>query len=372
MTVLIIGLAVFIIILLVILIIAIPRRNVEKQETPYQEALIALLDGRRTDAIKLLRETVMKDTSNIDAYIRLGILIRESGDIEKASHIHQSLTARPALSRKDEIRIYRELVIDYNEDGRQEKSIALLKELVRLAKNKLPYLRELLAFLVRKGRADEIAELLKAQSKLLKNKQELAAWYVELARIYFLEGNEKKADTALKQALKLVKNHPYAILLQAKQLAEKGRYDEAKPLLDKFIKLYPQAIENVMDLLEQVYFNVKLYDKISNIYEKIIRNYPDKREVRLRLADLRAKEGESDEAVSLIDDVLIEAPGDLQFLLKRAQLKINEKAYDEAKQTFEKIEETLIALPRICPECGNELGDNPWFCTGCGSMTFDL
>jgi tetratricopeptide (TPR) repeat protein len=151
---------------IVILAVVLSRRPGGPAADNYQEALRALLDGRETEAIKRLRDTVMKDTDNVDAYIRLGRLIRQRGDAEKAAHIHQSLTVRPALKRSEELVIYEE----------------------RLSSDKLPHLRRLLAMLLSRKRSDEAAEILKQHKKLFSDRKEAAAWHAELARLQWEKG----------------------------------------------------------------------------------------------------------------------------------------------------------------------------------------
>lgn len=367
MTVFWIILVAVVIIGIVILIVALIRRPSEPLADNYQEALRALLDGRETEAIKRLRDTVMKDTNNVDAYIRLGRLIRERGDAEKAANIHQSLTVRPALKRSEELVIYEELVEDYLAMDRVEKSIGLSKELIRLSSNKLPYLRRLLAMLFSRNRTDEAAETLSRYKKLFSDKKAGAAWYAELARLWWAKGEDEKAQDTIRQAQKLAKNHPYVFIVQIKQLVDSNQKSKARSLIEKFIKLYPEYAEKVLDLAEQVYFALGTYQKVVPLYEGLLERFPDKHDIRLRLARLKAKEGEYDAALDLINEVLVKCPGDVGLLLERTKLLLDQKKWEAAKESFDKLSEQLVLMPAICASCGHQLEATAWFCTNCGA-----
>lgn len=362
---LVVAIAAVLVIILVAMVISRPRAK--KKDANYQDALRALLDGRETDALRCLRDTVMKDTDNVDAYIRMGRLIRLRGNPEKAAQIHQSLTARSNLKREEELAIFTELVDDYVDIGRNEKAGALLKELVRVAKNKLPYLRRLLALLVSQGHTHESYDELSRHVRLFNNKSEAAAWFAEIARLEIAKGGELAAD-ALKRAQRLDRNHPYLIGVQVSHLIKAGEKAKARSLLEKFLKLYPERAENVADTVEQVYFDLGIYDKIAGLYENLLKRYPDKREIRLRLVDLRAKEGDVKGALELIGQVLVDDPGDIGFMVERARLSLASKDIDAARDSIDKLKELLVLMPPICPECGELLEQDCWFCTGCGSM----
>ncbi len=366
MTVFWIILGAFIVLAIIILVLALSRRRSEPVTDDYQQALRALLDGREIEAMRRLRDTVMKDTDNVDAYVRLGRLIRERGDAEKAAHIHQSLTVRPALKRSEELIIYEELIADYLAMDRVEKSIGLLKELIRLSGQKLHYLRQLLAMLLGRKRTDEVADALKQHKKILSENKEAAAWYAELARLQWEGGEDAKAAENLKQAQKLSKNHPYAFIVQIRHFLDAGENSRARSLIDKFIKLHPQYAEKILDLVEQVYFNLGSYERVVPLYEGLLKRFPDSYQIRLRLAGLKAKEGAPDAALALINEALTESPDDVMLLLQQVRFLLEQKKYTEATESFEKLSGQLVFMPAICAECGSHLDRAAWFCPACG------
>lgn len=102
--------------------------------TPYAEGLRAQLDGDRAKAIQKLREVVAADTSNVDAYLRLGTLFAESGDTLRAIKVHRSLTFRADLTTGQKIEVYRSLAEDYIKQGEPPRALEMLELLLSLSK----------------------------------------------------------------------------------------------------------------------------------------------------------------------------------------------------------------------------------------------
>jgi len=332
----------------------------------YLDGLRALLDGDEVTAARELRDTVMADTDNIDAYIRLGRLMRAKGDAERAAQIHQSLTARPSLSKKDEQRIYEEVLEDYLMLGRTEKSIALLREMVGLSPSRIDHLRRLLSLLASLGRTHEIIEVLKQYRKVFKDKDEPAVWFAHVARL--LVDKDEEAEDALRQAQKVSKNHPYILVVQAESLIRKEQWGKARAILDRFIKLYPQHAEHVLDMLEKTYFEEGAYAKLEPLYENLNERYPSKHEVMLRLVKLYLKQGETDNALEMINDGLGENPSDAVLLMELVRLKLAQQDLSGIEEAFDHVEQILFVIPNLCAECGSELEPAAWICPSCGSV----
>ena len=66
------------------------RKRVD-EETADQKGLDALIAGHRDDALKHLARAVREDSRNVDAYIKLGSLLRERGQVRQAIQAHREL-----------------------------------------------------------------------------------------------------------------------------------------------------------------------------------------------------------------------------------------------------------------------------------------
>jgi len=113
------------VILLMILGTIIGRRKSEtKPKTPlYTQALNHILQGEYSTAVKELKSIIEKDTNHIDAYIKLGNILRKTGKIKPAVKVHQALLYRQDINKLQKLEIMRNLVLDYID--LDEKGIAL-------------------------------------------------------------------------------------------------------------------------------------------------------------------------------------------------------------------------------------------------------
>ncbi|MEW5994737.1 MAG: tetratricopeptide repeat protein, partial [Candidatus Zixiibacteriota bacterium] len=68
------------------------RREKKPLSSLYVEALRDLLDGKRVAAFSKLRQVVTEDSNNLDAYLRLGQILRENKKPDRALQVHRDLT----------------------------------------------------------------------------------------------------------------------------------------------------------------------------------------------------------------------------------------------------------------------------------------
>jgi tetratricopeptide (TPR) repeat protein len=89
------------------------HRRTRTPRDAYTLGLSALIGGDRREALRHLRDAVQGDSDNIDAYLRLGDLLRESGSVDKALAVHRDLTVRPRIPESDRVLILESLTRDY-------------------------------------------------------------------------------------------------------------------------------------------------------------------------------------------------------------------------------------------------------------------
>jgi tol-pal system protein YbgF len=69
---------------------------------------------------------------------------------------------------------------------------------------------------------------------------------------------------------------PEALYAKAEQLFDKGEYEDAREVLQSFLKQYPKSktAGSAQFLLGEIYFHEKWYEKAILEYQKVIENYP--------------------------------------------------------------------------------------------------
>jgi lipopolysaccharide biosynthesis regulator YciM len=81
-----------------------------------------------------LRETVSADSSNVDAYLRLGTLFAETNDLAKAIKIHRLLTFRADLTGAQKVEVYRALADDYLKTADNARALEAIEHILSLTK----------------------------------------------------------------------------------------------------------------------------------------------------------------------------------------------------------------------------------------------
>jgi lipopolysaccharide biosynthesis regulator YciM len=110
------------------------ERTREAPVSPYTEGLRALLEKDPIRAMHKLRETVNADSSNVDAYLRLGTLFAETNDLPKAIKIHRLLTFRADLTGAQKVEVYRALAEDYLKAADNARALEALEHILTLSK----------------------------------------------------------------------------------------------------------------------------------------------------------------------------------------------------------------------------------------------
>ena len=98
----------------------------------YSEGLDMMINGMQRSAYNNFKKIVDMDTNNIKAYLRLGQVLRESGNATNALKIHKGLTIRQNLSFYDKLELYKNISLDYFDLGEMEKAIEQASKLLKL------------------------------------------------------------------------------------------------------------------------------------------------------------------------------------------------------------------------------------------------
>jgi len=266
----------------------------------YVEGLQLALDNRIPEAIARLKEAVRLDTNNVDAYIRLGDLFMQQGEIDRAIRIHENLALRRNLEPRDEKRIYQALVRDYLRTDRKVKATSILEELVHLDKADLSSREQLLKLYVETGSWEKCEALLKDITRTPQNRRQAARLYTEFGRAYG-KVNAKVALGCFNTALRLDSSSVEArVYLGDHQLAE-GDTEAAIRTWNELLNLAPEKNALVRERLERAYYEVGRYDDIIPLYEKLLRRMPDDAGLAVELAEIYAKKEDVESATRMLE-----------------------------------------------------------------------
>ncbi len=254
---------------------------------PEAQSLAAAVLAKKGDndaAIVIASKVVDKDPAQVDAVALLAGLRAASGDVHAAEQV---------LSRGIEA---------------SPRSVELRQALIALyaGRNELEKAEQ------------QYTELVRIDPDSLDNR-------VGLARVQAARGDLPKAEATLRQAIEAKPDEDSRYLLLADFIGSRKGVAEAEQYLIEGIKSRPKAYV-LQFSLATLYRNAGKTDQAEQVDRRIIeadRIGPDGIRARAELAESRLRRGHSDEAATLIAEVLKDNPRDNQALMLRGQLALD-------------------------------------------------
>jgi lipopolysaccharide biosynthesis regulator YciM len=310
------------------------------EPTMYVEALRNLLDGKQESAFTKLRQVVAEDANNIDAYLRLGHLLREHNRADRALQVHKDLTLRYGLTRADKVAILRELASDYLALNDLVTADAALKELTSLdPDNHWGYVTRL-RLQEKAGQWEEAYEtavqLLKLEGN--KSKTPLARYKCQQGEQLYKAREYHKARIAYKEAIGLDPTFVPAYLAVGDSYREEERFEDAVNFWVKLIEAVPEQAHVVIDRLKNALFTLGRFGEIVEICHAILEHSPKNLEARRALAEFHVKKGDLDAAEEMLASILDEQPEDPFAIVELVRIYLeqgDQKRLHELRRTLE-------------------------------------
>ncbi len=349
------------------------RKTTEKKNS-YLEALELLADGDYRRAIQKFKESVKENTENIEAYLRLGDLLREKGLAKNALKIHKDLTFRSGLEKDFRMRVHRSLMLDYEAIGDLENTIISAKTILD---NNGIFTKEAATKLINcLEKQEKWDEAYHACKKYFKNiplhMTKKMALYLVFQGLDLLEREEnREARIKFKEALKVDPECSPAYYYMGKSYFEENRLQEAIEQWTKMCKKIPKQAYIAFDDLERAWFELGNFSEAEKLYNSLLASDGKNVKAALALVEIYDKKGEYDRALEIlnrlennnVEDPLL--PGyRIQVLYDKGQYKV---AANYAIN-FLKKKNLLGNNKYICQEC-HYISEEPlWICPQCKSI----
>lgn len=362
----------FLLILLIVLFLV--KRARRAKISPYEEALISLIDGDEKTAMKRFQEAVFENSDNVEAYIRLAELLRKRKEPLKALQIHKYLLARRGLTKKTRNRILFQTASDYVALEAFQKAIDSLKQLIKIDPQSERNYRLLLSSYERSGLWHEAMDLFRRMAKLFGyGEEKLILYEVFAAREAHKAGNTDMAMKLLNRVLKAnPRNMPAHLYLADMQYA-KGNIDAAIDSYKKLVEISPSHAYLMFPQLTKAYYDKGEYQKVESIYKSILERIPDDTRTIAALADLHLKMGRYHDAHEFLRGVLENAPDSIVLNLLLLLTRMEEEKSDSAP-VLRNILQTMQKKSIFrCGECGAVSNEYDIRCASCGEWeTYSL
>jgi lipopolysaccharide biosynthesis regulator YciM len=343
-----------------------------RAETPYQRGLHALLAGRRDEALEAFADTVQQDSSNIDAYIHLGNLLRERGEAERALELHKKLIARASRTAAQDRAVREALVLDWIAVGRPAEAVEqalAIRERERKNGNGLPLLLQAYEAGGEWDRAYEVRVEL-ARAKGDRDPAALARYRSAVGEIHLRHERLDEAMRHFKAALKLDRDHPVALLRLGDIFYETNHPERAMSLWKGLAAAHPTLAHLVLERLEVSYFERGRFGEMAQLYEEMLQRNPRDARVLLALARMHVKRDDLPEAARAAREALEWDPSSLETRLLLVDIHRRTGDPGRALSEVDALSRHLAGVgPAACPRCG-ERAEEYWSrCPTCLAWT---
>jgi len=324
----------------------------------YVEGLKLLLDGKKKEAAIKLKQAVDEDTNNIDAYIRLGDILLEEGDIARALRIHESLALRRNLKPAEERQIYQTLVRDYLKTDRKVKAIPLLEELIRLDRNDIDSREKLLELYIENASWDKCEQL--ARNIGREDPKRIGQIYASLGYAYG-KIDPRKGQHWLEEALKLNPKSILARTLLGDLLLAQNEIENAVKVWKEVLNIAPEKNHIIRERLEQALYELGRYEEATQIYRQLLQRVPEDVGLAIALSEIYAKKEDTKAAIALLEKRNSEANANValaKLLLQEGQVHRAQTLLEDAVRKMKlkthpcrKCNTTILTTELRCPYC---------------------
>lgn len=345
------------------------RRRKGGGRSPYVRGLASLVDGDYNSALSALREAVREQPQDVEPYLRLGDVLRETGEVKRATQIHRELTVRPSMAKQTLGRVFLSLARDYVKAHRFERAAATYEQVRVLEPHNEIAMNELLEVYEQMREWDKAYLLRRDLSKIKKvdDTRFLALYKAYVGKSYIDAKDLKKAEASLKDALKIDSECAAAYLYLGDVYYDTGSIDNAISSWRRIVTLFPAIAYVTFKRLEKAFYEKGRFEKIVDLYNDVLdRNAGDVRTL-MTLANIHRKKGNLDDALRLCQTALEFDPGARRVKQALARLYYEKgdteqslKAMVEAFNGFSSDEDHFM-----CSNCNYRSNEVLWRCPRC-------
>jgi lipopolysaccharide biosynthesis regulator YciM len=347
------------------------RRRTHKQaadESAYQKGLDALIAGHHDDALKHLARAVREDSRNVDAYIKLGALLRERGQVKQAIQAHRELLVKRRLPTAIRSEIIKNLALDLAEGGRWGEVVEQIRSLPRGERGD----RRMLT-LARDAyeTVGDFERALTAHREMLKSgvagEPSAGVYRAHVAMLALQRGDSVRAKTELTAAMQEDKGAVLGNLYLGDIAAQAGDLERASAHWMALVTERPDCAYLAFERLEKAYFELGDFGRMLRVYEDVVTRAPSSVHAYCGLSRMQERKGDIDEAVGTAREA-IKHEGDT-FIGHRQLIDVlvRNQRFEEAALAAQTLLKRPpdVGAPTNCPSCRAPLKNPGWRCPAC-------
>jgi lipopolysaccharide biosynthesis regulator YciM len=333
----------------------------------YFRGLNYLLNEEPDKAIEVFIQALEVDEDTVELHFALGKLFRRSGELDRATRLHQNLIARPALPPGQRQTAIYELAQDYMSAGLYDRAEGLFEELT----GNPEYRERALSALVR------VYELEKDWSAAIdasrsmgktdrENKARMLHYYCELAELGFVHEDMDVVVASLDEAHKLDPTSPRATMLKVQMLLSTGDWGQALDQWEHLVSNQAQYAAIIDDVFLQLdSMSETQQRRVLVLIKKLVLDLEDLPMAEKAIELCTSLDGRA-AANSLLHEWSINCIGPARvYALKRLVVADTETSAEYAALAGFALSSEVEATDYLCSECGFEAKAMLWQCPNC-------
>jgi lipopolysaccharide biosynthesis regulator YciM len=343
------------------------------EETSYQKGLDALIAGDKDSALKHLAVTVREDSRNVDAYVKLGNLLRQRGQVKQAIQVHRELLVKRRLPAPVRNEIVKNLALDYAEARRWGDVVEQIKSLSRSERSDTRMLA------LARDAYEAVGDFERAMSthkEILKSgalrEPSVGVYRAHTALMALERGDSVRARAEFQTALKEDPDAAIASVYLGDIALAGEDLERATAHWMKLVADRPDCAHLVFDRLEKAFYELGDFGRMMSVYEDVIARAPSSVYAYCGLSRMLERKGDIDEAANAAREAVKHEGNTLAGHRQLIELLVRNERFQEAAVSARDLLSTLVAdrpLPS-CPACGKPQTKPGWRCPECRAWKY--
>lgn len=334
----------------------------------YGQGLHYLAAGQHELAVSELGKVTRDDPEAMEVWLVLGNLLRETGQVERAIQVHQSVLGRKDLTRAERAYALACLGGDFRKAGFLDRATATYEEVLQVDPRSIHALVGLQKLQEEQGRFAEAYESQTRLSRLRKTDDSLVLGHLqaELGRQAAAAGQPRAAESAFRTALSLDRR-VFPARLGLADLLEPTDPRRAAAVLEEAIQACPERAYLGFERLARLYAACGEPSRFVSLCERIIAQDPRDWRARVALARVLRADGRGEEAYGLVLRALEANPQVLPVHVEmwRTLVALGVER-DWVQRYLVTAEQSLFYRdPHVCTSCRYRADDMLWRCPHC-------
>lgn len=344
-------------------------RGPASDATAYQLGVNAMISGDRDAAVRHLAAAVREDPRNVDAYVKLGNLLRERGQLRQATQIHRELLVKRRLPPTTKNEILRCYALDLAAAGSWDEMLETVRALPRSERGD----PEMLA-LARDAHesAGELDRAVHTHRELLKaghdgGEPPLGVYRAHTALVSLKQGDKARAKAELQAAVNESPEAVVANVFLGDIARDEGDTGHAIAYWMKLASESPDCAHIVFERLERAYYDTGDFGRMMRVYDDLVSRTPSNARALTGLARMYERKGALEEAIRTAQEAVKHEGTTLVGHRELLDILVRNGSYEEAAKAASSLVQRLSdeADARRCPSCKKRLDETAWRCPHC-------